>query len=274
MSINRSAVERNEGEGGDAASLSALIPFSGAFSPEQVRSQMANPNLSGQPTTIWRRTTIRHANADGSYCLYACERIRQAMWVPDGEYFVADRSRGAQLAGTVMDYVLSQGRQAFRPESCGMHSTDRTSSGENENIRQPRNNRASRVDRAERVWPTRLHRFNPLVRSKPAAAGMESSRTVARRERRKRVRAVQNPLPPPTTTRSTESRGNGQPNGKVNVNPNNQGATTATKRMASITTPLAIPTITIYNSNNRPNGDGTPPPQATLNLSDDDEPDS
>jgi hypothetical protein len=70
---------------GDAAGLPALIPFSGAISPSQVRQQMVGPILNGPSAAIWRRTTISYTSADGSFCLYACERTDQAMWVPSGE---------------------------------------------------------------------------------------------------------------------------------------------------------------------------------------------
>ena len=203
---NRSVVSGNDGGVGDVAGLPALIPFSGTISPTQVRSRMGGPNLNGPPATIWRRTTIQHSNADGSYCLYACERTGEAMWVPNGEYFVADRPRGAQPSGTVMDYLLSPSRQTMGPEGYGFHHARRNVSDENGNIRGPRNHHANMIARTERAEPTRLHRFNPLARPEPAAAGTGSRRTVARRERRDQLRELHRlPPPPPPATTSASS---------------------------------------------------------------------
>ncbi len=50
------------------------------------------------------------------------------------------------------------------------------------------------VGRPERGRSTRLHRFNPLVRPEPAAAETESTRTIARWERRVRARGLQTPF--------------------------------------------------------------------------------
>lgn len=253
----------------------ALIPFSGALSPDLVRSRMAGPNLNGPPATIWRRTTIQHSNADGSFCLYACERTGEALWVPVGEYFVGDRPRGAQPAGTIMDHLFSHGSRAFRPEGYGIHHTGRIAGGENGNIRRPRSDHASTVGRPEIARATRPHRFNPLVRLEPAAAGTGSRRTVARRDRRDRARGLDKPPQPPppgtisnSTTTSTVGGGNaqGHESGYVNGVHKESGDTTASQ-----TPPLVIPTITIYNRNNRTNGDVTSPQLATLNLSDEED---
>lgn len=264
-----SSTAGNDGDVGDAA-LQALIPFSGALSPEQVQRLMVGPNLNGPPAAIWRRTTIEHSNADGSFCLYACERTGEAMWVPGGEYFVADRPRGAQPAGTLMDYLFSQRRQAVRPEGYGIHHTDQMRSGENGNFRGPRNHHVSMVSRGERVGANRLHRFNPLARQEPAVAGTGNKRTVARRERRERQRGFnQTPLPPPPSTTSTSSTSTvvgGHSQGRTSATEGNEIPTTVTppRRIAA--------SITIYNSNSEISGrpDGAETPQmATLNLSDD-----
>lgn len=82
-----SGVDRGVGD----AAVPALIPFSGAFSPEQVKTRMVGLSFNGPPGTIWRKTTFEHSNADGSYRLYVCEGTREAILVPNGEYFVADR---------------------------------------------------------------------------------------------------------------------------------------------------------------------------------------
>ncbi|CAF1449716.1 unnamed protein product [Adineta ricciae] len=65
--VQNSAVSGDDGVARDAA-FQALSPFSGAFSPTQVREQMVGPILNGPPTSIWRRTTISHSNVDGSFC--------------------------------------------------------------------------------------------------------------------------------------------------------------------------------------------------------------
>lgn len=91
MTNHSTVTMRNEGAAGDVADLPALIPFSGAISPSEVRQQMVGPILNSTPMAIWRKTTILHSTPDGTFCLYARERTGQAMWVPSGEYFVADR---------------------------------------------------------------------------------------------------------------------------------------------------------------------------------------
>jgi hypothetical protein len=196
------AASGNNGPAGDAA-LKALIPFSGDLAPEQVRNRMGGPNLNGPPAAIWRKTTIQHSNADGSYCLYACERTGEAMWVPVGDYFVADRPQGGQRAGTIMDHLVNQRQAAVRPEGYGVHHVGRTFYGENGNIRGPRNNRANMVGGAQRGGATRSHRFNPLVRQEPAVAGTGSRSTVARRERREKERDARQPPQPPVTSATT-----------------------------------------------------------------------
>ncbi len=189
QTTNAASTSLEDGRTGDGI-LRALIPFAGTFTPEHVRAWMAGPRLMGPPSTIWRRATIQNSNVDGAFCLYVCERTGEAIWVPCGEYFVANRPRGAQPLGTLMDYLFSQRTRAVGPEGYGIHHTGRTSSGENGNIRRPRGNHASMVVRPERAGSIRQHRFNPLVPPEPAAAGTGSRRTVARRERRLRGRGL------------------------------------------------------------------------------------
>ncbi|CAF1544350.1 unnamed protein product [Adineta ricciae] len=181
--VQNSAVSGDDGIARDVA-FQALIPFSGAFSPTQVRGQLVGPILNGPPTSIWRRTTISHSNADGSFCLYACERTGQAMWIPNGDHFVADRSQSGQSSGTVMDYLFSRSTQAVGPRGYDFYHTGRTVSGENRNIHRPRNTHASMIERSERTGSTRLIRFSPMARHEPSAAGRGTRRTAARRERR------------------------------------------------------------------------------------------
>ena len=262
ITYRRNAVTSgNEGVVGDVA-LQALIPFPGAFTPQQVRSRMVGPNLNGPPVAIWRRTTISNSNGDRAYCLYACERTGEAMWVPTGEYFVADRPRGAQPVGTVMDYLLSQRQQTAGPGGYGIHHAGRTLPGENGNIHRPRNNHASMVGSSRRNGHTRLHRLSHPARQEPAEAGSGSRRTVTRRDRRDRVREEHHPLPPPppvttgatSTSTSTVAGGNGQDSG--------HGVDTDEGSDAE-TTPPARASITIYNSNPSINGraDGHTTPQ-------------
>jgi hypothetical protein len=200
----------------------ALTAFAGTFTPQQVRVRMTGPHLMGSPSTIWRRTTIQHSNADGFYCLYACERTGQAIWVPCVDFFVTNRPRGTQHTGTVMDYLFSQRTRAVVPEGYGIHSTGRTASGENGNILRPRGNHGSIVGRPERGGPTRLHRFNPLVRPEPAAAGAGRRRKVVRRERRLRERGLDNPPPPPPTI-ATNINAATTSTVRGDVNSNNEG---------------------------------------------------
>ncbi|UJR18850.1 hypothetical protein I4U23_021978 [Adineta vaga] len=200
-----SAVSGDDGVARDVA-FQALSPFSGAFSPTEVREQLVGPILNGPPTSIWRRTTISHSNADGSFCLYACERTGEAMWVPSGEHFVADRSQRGQSTGTVMDYLFSRSGQTTGPRGYGFHHTGRTVSGENRNVHRPRNIHASMVDRSERTGSTRLIRFSPMACHQPSAAGMGTRRTIARRERRENARSSGGTTTPqPPVTPSTNS---------------------------------------------------------------------
>ncbi len=271
-----SSVSGNEGRVGDEA-LQALIPFSGALSPDQVRSRMVGPILNGPPAAIWRRTTIQHTNADGVFSLYACERTGQAMWVPVGDFFVADKPQGAQPTGSVMDYLLSQRRHSARPEGYGIVHTGRTSSGQNGNIHQPRGNHASMLHRPERAGATRLHRFNPLVRQEPAPAGTGSRRTVARRERREKVRTLRpNPPSPPPPTATSTSVADGA-NGQGAGNGNSVPSTEAGQGVATTTPPPpTLPSMTIYNSaiNTDAQTDGNSTFHIyTLNLSDNDDDD-
>ena len=111
-------------------------------------------------------------------CFYVCERTGEAIWVPWGKYFVVNRTRGAQPTGTVMGYLFSQRTRVVGPESYGFHHTGRTTSGKGENIRRPIGNHASMVGRPERGRSTRVHGFNPLVRSEIAAAVTGSTRTI------------------------------------------------------------------------------------------------
>jgi len=273
-----SASSGNDRRVGDVA-LHALIPFSGAFSPENVRTRMAGPSFNGRPGAIWRKTTIQHSNAEGSYCLYACERTGEAMWVPNGEYFVADQLQGAQPLGTVMDYLLSQRLQTVRPGGYGFHHAGRTVSGENGNIRRPRNNHVSLVERPGRTEATRLHRFNPLARQEPAVAGTGSKKTVARRERREKAReANQHPTPPPTPTVTTTTTAPSKPPSTPRQSTAPPIPSPAPRSSPSTT---SNSTMVFYNSNHTPDGEQQPTNQggdyrlAVLNLSDssDSEPD-
>ncbi len=173
----------NDGGEGEAA-LKALIQFPGTYTPAQVRERMVGPILNAPPAAIWRRTTISHSNPDGCFSLYACERTGEAMWVPTGEYFVANRARGAQPSGTIMDYLFSQRTQSVAPEGYGIHHADNAVFGENGNIRRPKNNHASMMGRSYRADAARLHRFNSLARQEPAVAGTGSKKMAARRARR------------------------------------------------------------------------------------------
>ena len=170
-----SAVSGDDGVTRDVA-FQALSPFSGAFSPTQVLEQLVGSILNGPPTSIWRRTTISHSNADGSFCLYACERTGEAMWVPNNEHFVADRSQSGQSSGTVMDYLFSRSGQTVGSRGYGFHHTGRTVFGQNRNIHRPRNIHASMVDRSERTGSTRSNRFSPMARDEQSAAGMGPER--------------------------------------------------------------------------------------------------
>lgn len=277
----------NHDRGAGDAAFHALIPFSGGLSPGEVRSRMAGPNLNGPPSTIWRRTTIQHSNADGSFCLYACERTGEALWIPVGEYFVADRPRRAQQAGTIMDYLLSPGRTAIRPEGYRAHHTGRITSGENANIRQPSDDHGRMAGCPERSGATRLHRFNPMSRPVPATAGMGSRRTVARRERRDRVRESHNPLPPtPSTATSTMNGGNNQdrPHAPPNADstdirseearttiPTSEVRSTASPPLTTASPTPLMSTITIHHRRNPAPENTTSPELATLNLSDEED---
>ncbi|UJR24361.1 hypothetical protein I4U23_005738 [Adineta vaga] len=183
-----------------------LTPFSGTFSPEAVRGGLSGPRVGGPPSTIWRRAAMNHSNSDGFYCRYMCERTGEAMWVPNGEFFVANRPQGVQEGrGSLMDYLLTERRQAVGAIGYGYHHSGRNASSENGNIRRPRSTHTSVMRRPE---TTRLHRHNPLVRTEPAVAGAGSMRTVDRRERRERVRELHHPLaptPPTITPPSTSS---------------------------------------------------------------------
>src|SRR5205085_2329321 len=130
----------------------------------------------------------------------ACERTGHAMWVPFGEYFVADRPRGAQPRGTVMDYLVAQGRQAGRPEGYGVHHVGQVNPSENRNIQGPRRHLANMV-RTAAVRP----RFNPMARPEPSAAGMGSRRTHARRERREGLREAQHSQATPPAAAATNT---------------------------------------------------------------------
>ncbi|CAF1328116.1 unnamed protein product [Adineta ricciae] len=251
------------GREGVCVDFRALVSFSGGYSPEQVRGGLSGPHLGGHPSIIWRKTTIYHSNQDGSYCLYACERSGAAMWVPVGDLFVANRPLGSQASGSLMDYILSdRRRQTVGPTGYGFHSTGRTTSGENGNIRRPLGTHAS-VMRREPA--TRLHRHNPLVRPEPVAAGAGSRRTVARRERRERLRAhhPEAPPPPPTTTTTTTT------SAVVEANGNEQVQEDDTEREDDGPRNTPQRTIFIYNSNMGANIGGQATSQmAILNLSD------
>ena len=175
MTTNSTAIIGNEGVVGDVAGLPALIPFSGAISASEVRQQMVGPILSGPPMAIWRKTTIVNSTPDGAFSLYACERTGQAMWVPSGEYFVADKPRGAQPRGTVMDYLSFQRPQTGRPSGYTQHSARQ--------VPQPRRHLTSIV-RHRPIAAATGPRYNPIGPAPPRPAGSGTRRTITRRERR------------------------------------------------------------------------------------------
>jgi len=98
--IHSESVERIVDDG----TFAALIPFSGALTPEYVKERMVGPTLEGPPGAVWRRTNITHTNMDESFILYASERTGQAMWIPCGDHFMANRPHSDQPpATTIMD---------------------------------------------------------------------------------------------------------------------------------------------------------------------------
>ena len=157
---------------------------------------------------VWRRTTISHVTTAGAFCLYACERTGEAIWIPSGDYFVADRSQETPT-GTIMDYLVHQRRSDTRPTGYGFHRSCSTA-----------NTQAQRFG-VQRPGPMRNHihylasrpynRHDPLARPEPRPAGTGSQRTVSRRVRRDRASGVHQPVPPtpasltppPSTTPST-----------------------------------------------------------------------
>lgn len=204
-SADRSTARRNDSEVGDGA-LQALIPFSGAFTPTEVRERMVGPIFDGPATAIWRKTTITHTNADGFFSLYACERTGKAMWVPSGESFVANRPRGASPAGTVMDYLFSQRQPTRRSESYGINYVSPVRSSQHGKAQGPRahqSNIAVGVSRGSATRPP--HRFNPIARPEPSEPGTGSKQTVSRRERRERLRENHSRAPQLTETHNTHS---------------------------------------------------------------------
>ncbi|CAF1550768.1 unnamed protein product [Adineta ricciae] len=85
---------------------------------------------------------------------------------------------------------------------------------------------------------TRLHRHNPLVRSKPVATGAGSRRTVFRRERRERLRAHRPEAPPPATTPTVLAQTSDDQGQNSNIEGENDGPPNTPQ-----------PTIIIYNNN-------------------------
>ena len=175
------------------AGLPALIPFSGAISPTKVWQQMVNPILNSPPMAIWRKTTIAHSTPDGSFCLYACERTGQVMWVPSGDHFVADRPQGVQPRGTVMDYLSFQGHQIGRPSGYGLHRVSQAPSSRRY---------LTNIVRHRSFAATTGPRYSPMAVATPKPAGSGTHRTIARRERRQkcRERFFQPTTPPPATS--------------------------------------------------------------------------
>ncbi|CAF1206811.1 unnamed protein product [Adineta ricciae] len=72
MSDTQSTSNVGVGREGVRVDFRALVPFSGGYSPEQVRGGLSGPRLGGHPSAIWRKITIYHSNQDGSYCLTSC----------------------------------------------------------------------------------------------------------------------------------------------------------------------------------------------------------
>ncbi|CAF1684796.1 unnamed protein product [Adineta ricciae] len=241
MANSESTVNVGVGREGVHMDFRALVPFSGAYSPEQVRGGMSGPRLGGHPSIIWRKTTIYHSNQDGSYCLYA-----RAEW---------RGNVGACWGFLRVKSTTGKRRQTVGPTGYGFHATSRATSGENGNIRRPLGANTS-VMRREPA--TRLHRHNPLVPSEPAAVGAGTRRTVARRERRERLRA-HHPMAQPPTTTSTVVEANGIDQSSDNNIVGEDDGPPSTPQ----------PTIIIYNSNMGGNTGGQATSQmATLNLSD------
>ncbi len=224
---DNSSISGNDG-GADDPALKALIPFSGAYSPHQIRSRMAGPSLNGPTGAIWTRTTIQYSNADGSFCLYACERTGEAMWVPSGEYFAADRSRGAQSRGTVMDYLVSQRQRAQRPAGYGIHHVKPLTPSNNW-IRQGPKRYAAKMMVRTSLQAASGSCFNPIARSEPSNVGAASRRTVARRERREKGRAQYVPLSSSQTNTATATSSfklnatTPAPTSKTNTSPPSRG---------------------------------------------------
>ncbi|CAF1501608.1 unnamed protein product, partial [Adineta ricciae] len=143
--------------------------------------------------------------------------------------------------GSLMDYLLRDGRQAVRPIGYGFHHTGRNASGENGNIRRYR---------------------------KPGAVGTGKRRTVARRERRERAHELHHPttspLSPPTTITPPTSSSSESVVVEDNKQQGNDG-----EAINSATYPPQR-TIIVYNSNMGSNHNCQEASKmATLNLSDD-----
>ncbi|CAF1063695.1 unnamed protein product [Adineta steineri] len=195
----------NEEEVDDDA-LIAMIPFSGALSPDTARSLMAGPTLNGPSGAIWRRTSISHSNINGTFCLYACDRTEQGMWIPSGDFFVSDRSQETPV-GSIMDYLIDQQGSDRRSTDYGFHQSSSMNRSTNVHIQRSQVRRSGPVRNRGCLSLSRpSNRPNLLAPPEPRPPGRGSRRSFARRERREQLPEVHNmPASSITNTNITSS---------------------------------------------------------------------
>ena len=65
---------------------------------------MKDPTLNGPPSAIWRKITVTNFTNEGVFSLFFCERTNSAVWVPTGDFFVADKPKETTRT-SVLDFV-------------------------------------------------------------------------------------------------------------------------------------------------------------------------
>ena len=99
------ATSNSATNGSSEKQINALVPFETSTSMEDARKWMKGPALNGLPSAIWRKTAITNATEEGVFSLFVCERTNSAMWVPTGDFFVADKPKEVTRT-SVLDFVM------------------------------------------------------------------------------------------------------------------------------------------------------------------------
>lgn len=128
------------------------------------------------------------------------------MWVPSGDFFVADRAQEAPR-GTIMDFLVPHRHSNRGPIGYGFNRNGSINLPASRNTQRQVVHRSGPIRNHGRSLAERpVNRHDPISRPEPHPAGTGSRRTVARRERREKLRQVNRAATATTTTVATQQQ--------------------------------------------------------------------